>query len=108
MPCIETVGISTKTDLVLVFGPQVAVMTMMMIKMTMKMTMMASHHSHKMNNIFNTSILQGNYRRQNVEVLYSPKSANFNSPLSLMSRFCGLRSLQIKSSILSGLTMRAQ
>ena len=70
--------------------------------------MMVSHHSYKMNNIFNTSILQGNYRRLNLEVLYSPKSANFNSPLSLMSRFCGLRSLQIKSSILSGLMMTAQ
>ena len=63
--------------------------------------MIASHHSYKMKNMFNTRILQGNYRRQNLEVLYSPKSANFNSPLSLMSRFCGLRSLQIKSLIFS-------
>ena len=83
-------------------------MMMMMIKMMMTMTVMASHHSYKINNIFNTRILQGNYRRQNLEVLYSPKSANFNSPLSLMRRFCGLRSLQIKSSTLSGLMMRAQ
>ena len=104
---LDSWDIHIDSDLVLVFWPQVVAMTMMMmIKMTM--TMMVSHHSYKMNNIFNTSILQGNYRRLNLEVLYSPKSANFNSPLSLMSRFCGLRSLQIKSSILSGLMTRAQ
>lgn len=32
-----------------------------------------------------------NYLKSNTS--YSPKSANFNSPISLISKFCGLRSL---------------